>query len=124
MAGTGKSTITLTVARKWSDEKRLGASFFFSRGGGDLSHASRFFTTLAYQLARTQPQFTATSRRAVTEYPDIAEQGHSEQWKHLILQPVSRLGKESHQLQSVVLVVDALDECEDDDIGLIVQLLA
>jgi hypothetical protein len=39
-AGTCKSTIALTVAREYSAKKRLGASFFFSRGGGDLSHVT------------------------------------------------------------------------------------
>jgi len=47
MAGTGKSTISRTVARRWYDESRLGASFFFSRGQGDLANASKFFSTLA-----------------------------------------------------------------------------
>jgi nucleoside phosphorylase len=47
MAGTGKSTIARTVAYKYSELYRLGASFFFSRGGGDPSHASKFFTTIA-----------------------------------------------------------------------------
>ena len=36
MAGTGKSTIARTAARAFENEGRLGASFFFSRGEGDL----------------------------------------------------------------------------------------
>lgn len=32
-AGTGKSTISRTIAREYFDKQRLGASFFFSRGG-------------------------------------------------------------------------------------------
>jgi hypothetical protein len=47
LAGTGKSTIARTVARKYSEQERLGASFFFSRGGGDVSHAGKFFTSIA-----------------------------------------------------------------------------
>jgi hypothetical protein len=50
-AGTGKSTIARTVARKYHDQGRLGASFFFSRGAGDVSHAGKFFTSIAVQLA-------------------------------------------------------------------------
>ena len=34
-----------------SKQTRLGASFFFSRGGGDVSHARKFVTTIAVQLA-------------------------------------------------------------------------
>src|ERR1700749_206636 len=44
LAGTGKSTIARTVARKYFENEHLGASFFFSRGGGDVGHASMFFT--------------------------------------------------------------------------------
>jgi hypothetical protein len=47
MAGTGKSTIARTVARGYNDRNRLGASFFFSRGGGEVSHAGKFFTSIA-----------------------------------------------------------------------------
>ena len=76
MAGTGKSTIARTVARKWADEKRLGASFFFSRGQGDLAHASKFFTTLAYQLAHAQVSCLPADVRkalckAIYDNPDI-----------------------------------------------------
>ncbi|OAF58542.1 hypothetical protein VC83_04965 [Pseudogymnoascus destructans] len=36
LAGTGKSTISRTVARRYNEQKRLGASFFFSKGDGDV----------------------------------------------------------------------------------------
>jgi hypothetical protein len=55
LAGTGKSTISRTVARRCSEQKRLGASFFFSKGDGDVSHAGKFFTSLAVQLAAAIP---------------------------------------------------------------------
>ncbi|TVY12499.1 Vegetative incompatibility protein HET-E-1, partial [Lachnellula arida] len=46
----------------------------------------------------------------------------SDQWHQLVLGPLSRLQKSQ---QSYVLVVDALDECEDDnEIQIILQLLA
>lgn len=35
MAGTGKSTISRTVARSLKDRNHLGANFFFKRGEGD-----------------------------------------------------------------------------------------
>ena len=51
LAGTGKSTIARTIAREYYTQERLGASFFFSRDDGDTNHASKFFTTIAVQLA-------------------------------------------------------------------------
>ncbi|KAH8744943.1 hypothetical protein F5882DRAFT_312958, partial [Hyaloscypha sp. PMI_1271] len=51
LARTGKSIISRTVARRYNEQKYLRASFFFSKGSGDVSHASKFFTSLAVQLA-------------------------------------------------------------------------
>jgi hypothetical protein len=51
LAGTGKSTIARTVARRYYDEQRLAASFFFSCGGGDIGHAGKLMTSIAVQLA-------------------------------------------------------------------------
>jgi SpoVK/Ycf46/Vps4 family AAA+-type ATPase len=56
MAGTGQSTIARTVARRCADQQRLGASFFFARGGGDLASARKFVTSVAVQLAATSSQ--------------------------------------------------------------------
>jgi hypothetical protein len=48
IAGTGKSTIARTVARRCADARRPSASFFFVRsGGGDVASADKFVTTLA-----------------------------------------------------------------------------
>jgi hypothetical protein len=47
-AGTGKSTISRTVAH---DDNLLGASFFFKRGRAETSHAKIFFPTIARKLA-------------------------------------------------------------------------
>lgn len=123
MAGTGKSTIARTVAGEWAKQGRLGASFFFSRGHGERAYASKFFTTLACQLAYAQPSLMASVHKAICDRPDIPRQTLREQWRHLILQPLSQLSDASPRLR-LTLVIDALDECEDKrDIGLILQLL-
>jgi hypothetical protein len=33
------SPLARTIARRYHEQERLGASFSFSRGGGDVSHA-------------------------------------------------------------------------------------
>ena len=52
MAGTGKSTISRTVAQSFAEDGQLGASFFFKRGEGERGNASRFFTTITLHLVR------------------------------------------------------------------------
>ena len=119
MAGTGKSTIALTVAREYDQKGRLGASFFFSRGGGDLGSSSKVFTTLATQLAEKSPDLKRYICEAVAENADIGNKGLYDQWNKLILQPLSRLNKSSFPLP-LILLIDALDECEgDDDVQLV-----
>jgi hypothetical protein len=53
LAGTGKTTVVRSVARWYHTKQRLGASFFFSRGGGDVGQAGMFVTSIAVQLARS-----------------------------------------------------------------------
>jgi hypothetical protein len=115
----------------WHGTERLGASFFFTRGEGDLSNASKFFTTLArdlaIRLASSQPAISASIQRAIERNPDISQEGLREQWKNLILHPLSHLDGASRLSGPILymLVVDALDECDgDDDIRLILQLLS
>ena len=124
LAGTGKSTIARTIARKYFTTQRLGASFFFLRGGGDVGHAGKFATSIAVQLANNIPTFRQHVCDAVTERNDIANQSMRDQWHHLVLGPLSKLDGNSC-LTPFVLVVDALDECDDDDnIRIILHLLA
>jgi hypothetical protein len=124
MAGTGKSTIARTIAEKFADQKRLGASFFFSRGKSDLESADKLFPTIACQLADLLPALKPYLCEAIGECSDIAQRSLSEQWKKLVLQPLSILGQNSPLPSTLILVIDALDECEDEDIKRILPLLA
>jgi hypothetical protein len=123
LAGTGKSTIARTVAQKYFDQSRLAASFFFSRGGGDVGNASKFVTTVAIQLADKSALCRHISS-AISEHSGITNLSLCDQWQILVLGPLSKLQSSGHHT-SYVLVVDALDECDDDmGIKLIMQLLA
>ena len=124
MAGTGKSTIARTVARKYFSQSRLGASFFFSRGGGDIGRANKFVTTIVFQLASSIPSLPAVISDAIRERSDITSHTLSDQWRQLVLGPLSKLRSDSYP-SSYILVIDALDECDNDkDIQIILQLLA
>jgi hypothetical protein len=72
IAGTRKSTIAYTIACKYYDKNHLGASFFFSRGKGDVSHVSKFFTSIAVQLASKSLFLKRSICEAIAEYGDIA----------------------------------------------------
>jgi hypothetical protein len=124
MAGTGKSTIARTVARRYNEKGRLGASFFFSRGGGGVGNADKFFASIATQLANTSKALKRYICQAIDEQRDITTKCLRDQWCQLVLRPLSMLD-ETFPHSSLLLVVDALGECDgDDDIRAIVQLLA
>jgi len=123
LAGTGKSTIARTVARRLNDRRSLGASFFFSKGGGDVGHAGKFATTIAFQLASNVPAIRQHICEVIKKFPDISGLSLHDQWRQIVLQPLSALDVTGNNT-SVVLVIDALDECDDDnDIGKIIELL-
>ena len=124
LAGTGKSTIARTVARRYYVQECLAASFFFSRGGGDVSRASKFVTSIAVQLAKKSLSLLRYISEAITQHSNIATQSLRDQWQQLVLGPLSKLHGNPGQ-SSYILVVDALDECDDDnDIRTVLQLLA
>jgi hypothetical protein len=124
LAGTGKSTIARTVARRYFEKKRLGASFFFAKRDGDVGNAGKFVTSIAVQLGNTVPTLRQYIYDAVAERNDITSQSLQDQWDQLVLRPLLKLDGNGCY-SSYVVVVDALDECENDNhVGIILKLLA
>ncbi|KAJ6258029.1 Vegetative incompatibility protein [Drechslerella dactyloides] len=124
MAGTGKSTISRTVARQLRANKQLAASFFFKRGEADRSNSTRLFTTIASQLANHDRCFAARIQNAIQEDPVIFMKALKEQFCKLILEPLSGVRPVSRRAR-LILLIDALDECDGEkDIEVIIYLLA
>ncbi len=74
MAGTGKSTLSRTIAERFHEHNALAASFFFKRGEADRGNAAKFFTTLAAQLAKRLPRIAGHIRNAVEADPSPSQQ--------------------------------------------------
>ncbi|KAF2195145.1 hypothetical protein K469DRAFT_681496 [Zopfia rhizophila CBS 207.26] len=93
----------------------------FNSGGGDASHAGKFVTTVTIQLANNVKYYIC---EAIADRSDIASQSLRDQWHQLVLRPLSKLDSQGCQ-SSYALVVDALDECDDDNnVWITLQLLA
>ena len=115
MAGTGKSTIARTVAYELNERGALGASFFFKRGGGDRSNATRFVTTIVAQLVHKLPQLTGHLQRAMEADPSIVKGFMNIQFDKLFFQPLMQIDDDTQSsLTTLVVVVDALDECDSE----------
>lgn len=125
MAGTGKSTISRTLARRSYEEGRLGASFFFKRGEGDRESASKFFTTIAAQLVHQMPALTPHVKDAIDKGSNVFHKALNEQFKILILDPLSKTHISSPRAITLVIVIDALDECNSySDVRKIIHILS
>ncbi|KAK6810480.1 hypothetical protein RU639_013746 [Aspergillus parasiticus] len=122
MAGTGKSTIARTVAQSFEKQGLLGASFFFKRGEADRGNAKYLVSTITRQLVTRHRQLVPDVLNAIKTDPNIASKFLSEQSDKLLYQPLMKLHLD--QPTTIVIVIDALDECDgEDDMQVILRLL-
>ncbi|KAI0440658.1 vegetative incompatibility protein HET-E-1 [Xylaria telfairii] len=125
MAGTGKSTISRTLADTFAKKGTLGATFFFKRGESDRGSITKFFSTIASQLVVQVPEATIHVQNAIDADPNIIGKAMWEQFKKLILDPLSKISGNDYQDHSYVIIVDALDECErEEDVQLLIKLFS
>ena len=115
MAGTGKSTISRTFAQFFADKGQLGGSLFFKRGENYRGNASMFFTTIVSQVTTEVPTSTPFIREAIDADTHISDKPLKEQFKKLILLPLSNIQSVSPESRRLILAVDTLDECERQD---------
>ncbi|KAH7318913.1 hypothetical protein B0J17DRAFT_711035 [Rhizoctonia solani] len=122
MAGTGKTTIAYTFCDGLSATGELAASFFCTRLIPECRNIRLIIPAIAYQLA----QFSYPFRHELSKALESDREAHTRrldlQFQMLISRPLEAV---RHTLPSgFVVVIDALDECEDrDSIGNMLDLL-
>lgn len=121
-AGTGKSTIARTIARYYYGKNSFMASFFFSRGG-DVNDARMFVGTIASQLAKRCDAFKSSLVKIISNDDGITDRMFSDQWDELVLNPLRTLKANSFRAP-LLIVIDALDECEKGDAIKVLGLLS
>lgn len=119
MAGTGKSTIARTMAKAFEDRRLLGATFFFKRGETDRGNATYLISSIARQLVQKHKQLVPEVLNAIKTNPRITSGLLRNQFDQLLYQPLLKLQR--YQYTTIVILIDALDEC--DHINLILPLL-
>jgi len=121
-AGSGKSTLSHTIAEYYSrpNKNLLAASFFFSRGY--LSNSDILFQTIAFQLGLQHSVLQQAIASAIIADMTIFDT-KANQLERLILDPVSEMAP--FLPSRLVVVIDALDECDSDDAASdVIKLLA
>ena len=114
LAGTGKTTIARTFADRNTDENKLVAAFFFSRGDTSLSDHALVLSTLTLQLARIHPAIRRALVTTLREGGDWRSLPLSTQYERLIIGPLKALETARHAKLSILLILDALDECKSE----------
>ncbi|KAG8689688.1 hypothetical protein FRC11_001247, partial [Ceratobasidium sp. 423] len=114
MAGTGKTTIAYSLCEEFNHRHQLVASFFCSRSLSECRDVSRIIPSIAWELA----EFSGLFRDALVKgarnagyHPDYYSLDR--QFTTLIAQPL--LEVERSLPDHLVIVIDALDECDDKE---------
>ncbi|CVL12831.1 uncharacterized protein FPRN_09879 [Fusarium proliferatum] len=137
LAGTGKSTVALTVADALKQRRSftngidapvrpfLGASFFFKQGDVSRNNIQAFFPTTAASLAEVFPDFKTLVAQAIEENLAIGTKAPQQQLETLIAKRFSALDKQSLVPLRLIVVVDALDECliQSEAVNLVTMLV-
>jgi hypothetical protein len=116
LAGTGKSTIARTLClhlHPMHGQKLLGASFFISRDQPDRRDASNIVRSIAYQLAVASRPVSDALCANLRQTPPSAPRSLQQQIVDFIVGPARKL----ETMASLIIVIDALDECAVDFLG-------
>lgn len=108
VSGSGKSTVSTTIANLFRQSGRLGAFLFFDRA--NRSDPSSVIRTLAYQLGLSNPAVGDAICATVESTPTIPFSPMYFQFQGLIVDPISSVPKRFGS-PPILLVIDALDEC-------------
>ena len=106
-AGSGKSTISTTLAERFRRLKQLGAFLFFDRDVTEQSNPALVARTLAHQISVSYPEIGVFIISAIESSPQTLTSPLSTQFQELLINPLTRASTTSQ----IILVLDALDEC-------------
>ncbi|KAH6916477.1 hypothetical protein BKA70DRAFT_1556920 [Coprinopsis sp. MPI-PUGE-AT-0042] len=121
IAGIGKTTVLKTVCTRAAADKRLAASWFFSRDEQDRKTTRGFVRTIAFQLASYHPSLRNRIALALKTQPDILQKTIRMQFDALVHQPLQ--GAFEGQEETHVISIDAIDECDLDEAVEILSIL-
>ena len=126
MAGTGKTSIALTLCRRLRNESGVffGGGFFCSRSSGFVAQTDvrRILPTLARLMAGISTEFATALMVELSKADRVASKPVRDQIGPLLLQPLSALPEMS---VPIVFVIDALDEIADEsELAELLELIA
>ncbi|KAH7098049.1 hypothetical protein BKA62DRAFT_623141 [Auriculariales sp. MPI-PUGE-AT-0066] len=112
LAGTGKTAVTRSVADRLAQAGIIVVSFFISRHSGRRNSLYDIVHTLAFELARVHETARAIIIKALERDARLHQLNIDEQVNRLLFEPLCAIFAASRS-GPIVLVLDALDECND-----------
>jgi hypothetical protein len=108
LPGVGKSAVAHSLCEELHQRKHLAGAFFCRRDDKNLSDPKNILPTLIYNLAMTFPPFRSIVAERLHNDVNLT----SKSMEHSLF--LDFIGKLPHHPEhSLVLVIDALDECGD-----------
>ncbi|KAG8715531.1 hypothetical protein FRC08_010488 [Ceratobasidium sp. 394] len=112
-AGTGKTVIAYSFCEYLDTSGKLAASFFCTRRLAECRDANTILPSISHQLSTFSRPFRHAISGVISQDVDVRALPVEKQFESLIAAPLRQVG---HTFPAgVVVVIDALDECEDDD---------
>lgn len=80
--------------------------------------------TITAQISRRMPEVRQRIILALKENPDVVRKSLKEQFEKLILHPLEHLNPSPASRSAWIIGIDALDECDETDIDIVIGLFA
>ena len=109
LPGIGKTSLAHSICASLHDEKHLAGAFFCQRDDPNLSEPRNILPTLIYTLADSFPPFRIVVAERLRSDAKLTPESMKDS---LFLDFIRALPR--HPMHALVFVIDALDECGDD----------
>ena len=109
LPGIGKTSLAHSICEKLHNKRRLAGAFFCQRDDANMSDLRNIFPTLISKLAEVFPPFRSIVADRLRSDPNLTSKSMKDSLFLDFICNLSRCPK--HVL---VIVIDALDECGDD----------
>ncbi|KAG8696191.1 hypothetical protein FRC08_007311 [Ceratobasidium sp. 394] len=112
LAGTGKTTVASSFCEQLENSGNLAAGFFCSRYLSECRDFEHILPSISYQLSSISRPFRCALSDALKNL-ELHNLPLSEQLAKLVTEPLLKV---KHTfLPNMIIVIDALDECPDDE---------
>ncbi|KAG8709222.1 hypothetical protein FRC09_000787, partial [Ceratobasidium sp. 395] len=115
LAGLGKSSIATSVCARLDKDSALASSFFCKRDSKELRDPLRVLTTIIHGLALRWQAYRDAVIDVISNDSELPNKHIQPLYSSLVSGPLGTLAETTRPTRTLVVVVDALDECGDPD---------